>query len=260
MNKTEILYGIHPVFEAIKAGRRKIYEVYIAKGKDSKRLTDITKLSGSVKIPLKFVKSDYLEEITGSAFNQGIGAKVSLYPLVSFDEILNTIKPEEKDFFLLLDNIVDPQNLGSLIRTALCVGINGVVITKDRSAYPTPSVSKASAGAIEHAFVSVITNMVSAIKALKDKGIWIAGMDATADIPVYKCDLSGPIALVIGSEGKGIRPLVKVNCDFLVSIPQKDNISSLNASAAGAIAMYEAFRQRNFKIRISDELKTSISE
>ncbi|MBU1052322.1 MAG: 23S rRNA (guanosine(2251)-2'-O)-methyltransferase RlmB [Proteobacteria bacterium] len=249
MNKTEILYGIHPVSEAIKAGRRKVYEVYIAKSKDSKRFADIIKLSESMRIPVKTVESSHLEKIAGSTFNQGIGAMTSIYPLLPFDDILEKITPEHKDFFLLLDNIVDPQNLGSLVRTALCAGVSGVVITKDRSALPTPSVSKASAGALEYASVSVVTNMVSAIKELKDKGIWIAGMDAAADMPVYKCDLSGPVALVVGSEGKGIRPLVKVNCDFLISIPQKGSVSSLNASAAGAVAMYEAFRQRNFTAR-----------
>ncbi len=255
MNRTEILYGIHPVSEAIKAGRRKVYEVYIAKGKNTKRLADITLLSESMKIPVKTVERNYLEEISGSAFNQGIGAKVSNYPLFPFDDILNKTKPENKDFFLLLDNIVDPQNLGSLVRAALCAGVAGIVITKDRSAFPTPSVSKASAGALEHAFLSVVTNMVYAIKEIKKNGIWVVGMDATADMPVYSCDLSCPIALVIGSEGKGIRPLVKENCDFLVSIPQKSCVSSLNASAAGAVAMYEAFRQRNFPARMSDNEK-----
>ena len=246
MNRTEILYGIHPVFEAVKAGRRKVYELYIAKEKDSKRLADITVLSESMKIPVKAVKRDYLEEITGSAFNQGVGAKVSNYPLIPFDDILIDIKSKEKDFFLLLDNIVDPQNLGSLVRTALCAGVAGVVITKDRSAYPTPAVSRASAGALEHVMLSMVTNMVSAIKEIRNKDIWVVGMDATADILIFNCDLRGPIALVIGSEGKGIRPLVKANCDFLVSIPQKGWVSSLNASAAGAVAMYEVFRQRNF--------------
>lgn len=248
MDRTEMLYGIHPVFEAIKAGRRKVYEIYIAKEKNLKQLADITVLSESMKIPVKTVKRDYLEEITGSAFNQGIGAKVSDYPLIQFDDILSDIKPKEKDFFLLLDNIIDPQNLGSLVRTALCAGVAGVVITKDRSASPTPAVSKASAGALEHVLLAMVTNMVSAIKEIKNKGIWVIGMDAMADMPVYNCDLSCPIALVVGSEGKGIRPLVKANCDFLVSIPQKDCISSLNASAAGAVAMFEAFRQRNFRI------------
>lgn len=246
MIKTEILYGIHPVTEALKAGRREFHEVYVLKERDSKRLGDITALLETGKIPVKAVKPACLEEITESGFHQGIGAKVSEYPLTPFDDILNNIKPGGKDFLVLLDNIVDPQNLGALVRTALCVGAGAVVITKDRSASPTPAVSKASAGALEHISLSKVTNMINAMKEIKDKGLWIAGLDAVADMSVYDCDFRSPIALVIGGEERGIRPLVKSNCDFLVSIPQKKGVSSLNASAAGAVVMYEVFRQRNY--------------
>ena len=252
MDKSEILYGIHPVFEAVRAGRRKVYEIYIAKQKDSTLLRNISKLAEPAKIPLISVKPDHLTKITGSDFQQNIAAKVSEYPLIACEDILNSITQKNYDFLLLLDTVVDPQNLGALARTALCAGVSGIVITKDRSASPTPAVSKASAGALEHIFLSKVTNMVSSMKEMKDRGIWVVGMDAMADMPVFSCDLKGPIALVIGSEGKGIRQLVKANCDFLVSIPQKGEVSSLNASAAGAVAMYEVFRQRNFTGRLSN--------
>jgi len=244
--KTEILYGIHPVNEALKAGRREFHEVYIVKERDTKRYGDITDLLETGKIPVKAVKPDRLKEITGTDFHQGIGAKVSEYLLTPFDDILNGIKPDGKDFLVLLDNIVDPQNLGALVRTALCVGAGAVVITKDRSAPPTPAVSKASAGALEHIFLSRVTNMINAMEEIKEKGLWIAGLDAAAEMYVYDCDFRSPIALVIGGEEKGIRPLVKASCDFLVSIPQKKGISSLNASVAGAVVMYEVLRQRNY--------------
>lgn len=246
MMKTEILFGIHPVSEAVKAGRREIFEVYMVREKDSGRHKEITDLLSLRKIPVKAVKPLQIEQMAGSVPHQGIGARVSEYPLIPFEDIVSVLKPGVMDFLVLLDNIVDPQNLGALVRTALCVGAGGVVITKDRSASPTPAVSKASAGALEHIYLSRTTNMVSAMKEIKDKGLWIAGLDAAADMPVYDCDFRSPLALVIGGEGKGIRPLVKANCDFLVSIPQKKGISSLNASAAGAVVMYEVFRQRGY--------------
>jgi len=244
--KAEIIYGIHPVTEALKAGRREFHEVYIVKERDTKRFGDITALLETCNIPIKTVKHDYLNDITGSDFHQGIGAKVSEYPLTPLDDILEGIKAEGKDFLVMLDNIVDPQNLGALVRTALCVGAGAVVITKDRSASPTPAVSKASAGALEHISLARVINMVNAMKDIKNKGFWIAGLDSEAEIYVYDCDFKTPIALMIGGEGKGIRPLVKSTCDFLVSIPQKKRVSSLNASAAGAVVMYEVFRQRNY--------------
>jgi len=244
--KTEMLYGFHPVFEALKAGRREFSEIYIVNEKDSKRFEKISGLVQERNIPLKMLNSQEIQRITGSDLHQGIGAKVSEYPLIPFDDILDGIKLDGKDFLVLLDNIVDPQNLGALVRTALCVGVRGIIITKDRSASPTPAVSKASAGALEHVMLCKVTNMVGTIKEIKAKGFWVVGMDAGAEKPVFSCELGHQLAIVIGGEGKGIRPLVKTNCDFLVSIPQKGSVSSLNASVAGAVVMYEAFRQRNY--------------
>ena len=244
--KSEILYGFHPVFEALKAGRREFSEVYIVNEKDSKRFEKISGLVQERNIPLKMLNSPQLQRITGSDFHQGIGARVGEYPFAAFEDILNNIKPGNNDFLLLLDNVVDPHNLGALVRTALCVGVRGIIITKDRSASPTPAVSKASAGALEHVMLCRVTNMVGAIKEIKEKGFWVVGMDAGADRPVFNCELGDQLAIVIGGEEKGIRPLVKTNCDFLVSIPQKGSVSSLNASVAGAVVMYEAFRQRNY--------------
>ena len=147
---------------------------------------------------------------------------------------------------VLLDSVLDPQNLGAIIRTAVAVGVDAVVIPKNRSASPTPSVSKTSAGALEHLNLARVTNMVAAMKMLKTKGIWTFGLDRAADVSIYSADLAGPVAVVIGGEEKGIRPLVKKHCDFLMSIPQIGPVDSLNASVAGAIAMYEVFRQQNF--------------
>jgi len=153
--------------------------------------------------------------------------------------------PEKPDLFLLLaDSISDTHNLGALIRTALCAGVDGVIIPKDRAAAPLPSVSRASAGALEHMPVVQVTNLVNTIAELKEKGMWIAGMAADADQSLFESNLTGPLALVIGGEEKGIRPLVRKHCDFLIRIPQEGQIDSLNASVAGAVVMYEAYRQR----------------
>jgi len=243
--KTEILYGIHPVFEAMKAGRRDIFKVYIAKENISKRIEKVFALTEPLKIPVERTNSLHLKFLSGSARHQGIGAKAGPYPLVKISELLDGIHgAQSKPFLLLLDNIMDPRNFGALIRTALCVDTDGVVIPKDRSAQPTPMVAKASAGALEHIRLVQVTNMVNTIKALKENGLWVAGMDKASDKSIFYNDLTIPVAVVIGGEESGIRPLVKKHCDFLMSIPQIGPVDSLNASVAGAVVMYEAFRQR----------------
>ncbi|MEA3280583.1 MAG: 23S rRNA (guanosine(2251)-2'-O)-methyltransferase RlmB [Thermodesulfobacteriota bacterium] len=244
--KSEILYGIHPIFEALKAGRRSFYKIYLSQDKASKRLQKILKAAASFKIPLERIRASKLESIAGTDLHQGIGAIVSPYPLTGLPDIIDKRRPADANhFLLLLDNVADPHNLGALIRTALCVGTDGVIITKDRSALPTPAVSRSSAGALEHISLTLATNMVSTIKLLKKKGIWIVGMDKTAESSIFSFDFSGSIAIVIGGEEKGIRPLVKKHCDFATSIPQEGQVNSLNASVAGAVVMYEAFRQRS---------------
>ena len=156
-------------------------------------------------------------------------------------------------FLLLLDHIVDPHNLGALLRTAFCAGLDGVVITKDRSAQPSPAVSKASAGTMEHISLTRVTNMVSTIKTLKESGLWVAGLDKHIGQSIYTSDLTGPMALVIGSEEKGIRPLVRKHCDLMIAIPQIGDVDSLNASVAGGVVMYEIYRQREAKLTKKSE-------
>ncbi len=243
--KTEILYGINPVFEALKADRRKIVEIYIAENKTSGRIAKVVKLAESKNIPVKKVNTEQLKSIAGASQHQGISAKAKPYIMAGLTDIIGS-EPKNVDrrFLLMLDNMLDPRNLGAIIRTALGVGIDGIIIPKDRSAMPTPAVSRTSAGAIEHVCLIRVTNMVDTIRILKQQGVWIVGLDKGAEKTVYSSDLTGSIAIVIGGEEKGIRPLVKKNCDFLVSIPQMGQVNSLNASVAAAIAMYEAFRQR----------------
>ncbi len=246
---TEILYGIHPVFEALKAGRRDIFSIYIAKENISKRLEKVLALGESLKIPIERPTSLHLKNLSGTAHHQGVGAKVGPYPLVNCSELLDGIRDAKSNpCILLLDNIMDPRNLGALIRTALCINTNAVIIPKDRSARPTPIVSKASAGALEHIRLVRVTNMINTIKALKKSGLWVAGMDKTSDKSIFYSDLTVPVAIVVGGEESGIRPLVKKHCDFLMSIPQAGPVDSLNASVAGAVVMYEVFRQRRLSV------------
>jgi len=246
---SEILYGIHPVFEAMKAGRRRFHEIYVIREKTAPRLEPILELAAKQGIPVQMVSRSRLGAISGTDLHQGIGASVSPYPLVELSHILSGPEKALPDkYFLIMDSVEDPQNLGALIRTALCAGTSGIIVPKDRAASPTPASSKASAGALEHAHVTMVTNLVSTIQTLKKYGIWIVGTDMKARESIFSTNLPFPAAIVIGSEVKGIRPLVKKNCDLLVSIPQCGPVSSLNASAAGAVILYEVFRQhRNHK-------------
>jgi 23S rRNA (guanosine2251-2'-O)-methyltransferase len=244
--KSELLYGIHPVFEALAAGRRRVYEIYLDKEKLPGRLAQIESMAEVRGVLKKSIAPGDFKALTGTIGHQGAAAVVSPYPQVTVHDILQTVQGEDgKHFLLMLDNIQDPQNLGAIIRTAMCVGIQGVIVPKDRSAPPTPAVSKASAGALEHIRLVRVTNLVQTIKHCKTSGLWVMGLQKDAVQSIYAADLSGPIALVLGGEQKGIRRLVKKNCDFLVSIPQQGALNSLNASLAAAVAMYEAFRQRN---------------
>ena len=243
--KSEIIYGIHPVFEAFNADRRHFFELLIEKKKASQRIKKIIGLAGSKNLPLKKIESDQLNALLGTGAHQGVAARVSPYPFAALDDML---APDDITAgtcgLLLLDHLQDPHNLGAIIRTASCAGINGIVLPKDRSVTPTPAVSKASAGALEHMKIARVTNMARTVTLLKERGLWIIGADQAAQQTLYTSDLTGPAAFVIGSEHKGIRPLVKKKCDMLISIPLTGPIQSLNASVAAGIFVYEAYRQR----------------
>lgn len=242
--KTEVLYGIHPVAEALAAGRRVFQEVFVATGGSSRRLARLAADAASKNIPVRRVDVTQLSRMAGDVPHQGAAARVGAYPLVDLAALLAPAPGSAANRILvLLDSIVDPQNLGAIIRTALGVGAAGIVIPRDRAAGPSPMVSKASAGAMEHMRLVLVTNLAVTIRRLQKHGWWVYGMDRAAERSVFEADLTGSVAVVIGGEEKGLRPLVKQNCDRLVSIPQQGPVTSLNASVAGAVAMYEALRQ-----------------
>jgi 23S rRNA (guanosine2251-2'-O)-methyltransferase len=244
----EIIYGYHPVREALRANRRKIHTIYLGRESVGNRGEEIAGLAESKAIPVERVAAEGIRSMSRAEHHQDICARVSVYPVAAAEDLLEALPGgESPPFLLVIDSVLDPQNLGALIRSALAVGVSGVLTPKDRSAPPTPAVSKASAGALEHIPLARVTNLSRALDALKERGLWIFGLEGTADQEIYGTDLSGPVALVVGGEEKGIRPLVKQHCDLLVSIPQYGPLDSLNASVAGAVALYEVLRQRRYR-------------
>jgi 23S rRNA (guanosine2251-2'-O)-methyltransferase len=250
---TELLYGFHPVREALSAGRRRVFKIYIDKDKRSGRLDQLVSLAETKGVQRKQIARGDFKSLTGTTDHQGAAAVVGPYPQAAVLDLLQADRLKGQRFLLMLDNVQDPQNLGAIVRTALCAGVQGVIVPKDRSASPTPAVSKASSGALEHIQLVRVTNLVQTIKICKNNGLWVIGLQKEAAQSIYAVDLSGSIAIVIGGEQKGIRHLVKQNCDLLASIPQLGTLNSLNASAAAAIAMYEALRQRNSERRMTND-------
>jgi 23S rRNA (guanosine2251-2'-O)-methyltransferase len=244
MKKQEVLFGIHPVREAIQAGRRHIGTVIFSQGKLPERLAPIQEMAVKKGIPVKTAPGDHLRALAKSDRHQGVVAEAAGFVTTPLEAIAGEGTGSPPPFLLVADSITDPMNLGALIRTALAVGVMAVITPKDRCVPPTPTVSSASAGALEHIKLVQVTNLVRALQMLQKRGIWIFGLDHRAEQDCFHSDFTGPAALVIGGEGKGIRPLVKNACDHLVSIPQRGPVTSLNASVAGAVVMYEVFRQR----------------
>ena len=245
MDKTEILYGIHSVHEALLAGKRKFYEIFLAGTSEAAKLAPVVRLAEQKGILIKKTAADKIRHLAQADRHQNIAAKVTAYPYAALDN-----RPAMADgkpaFYLMLDHIQDPQNLGAVLRTALCAGVAQVIIPKDRSAGATPAVSRASAGALEHIHLVRVTNLVNTLKELRQAGVWAMGLDREGQSAVYATDLAVPLCIVLGGEDTGVRPLVKKWCDTLISIPQIDKFNSLNASVAAAVVLYEAFRQRHF--------------
>ncbi len=240
---SRLIYGINPVREALRTHPQDVRWIKVGKGRGG--IKEIIELAEASRISIEFVSPASIPRIAGTDKHQGIVAEMTPYRYVELDDIVEVWRSGgERALILLLDSIQDPHNAGSLIRTACCAGAHGVVITKDRSVDITPTVVKSSAGATEHMPIARVTNLRQAIDRLKEAGLWIIGLDAGADKSIYEADLDLDLGLVVGSEGKGIRELIKKSCDMLLSLPLKGEIDSLNASVAGGIAMYEILRRR----------------
>ncbi len=249
--KSDILYGFHSVYEALKAGRRRFDTLICSPRRCDPRMEKIMVLAEKRGVAVNTASGAILEEMAGGGNHQGVCARVSRFPATPVGDLWDTLKTcREKErapfFVLILESIEDPHNMGALIRTALCAGVNYIVIPKDRSAQPSAGVSRSSAGAMEHANIVVVTNLAAFMRELKGCGAWISGLDAHGDNGLFESDLTGDLALVVGGEHKGLRPGVRKECDFILSIPIAGGVNSLNASVAGGIAMYEARRQRGW--------------
>ena len=240
---SEKIIGRNPVAEAIKSGRE-IDKIMVKKGEIEGSLRPIIKKARDMGIPVIEADRNKLDQIAEGGNHQGVIAYVASHEYASIDDIFeNAQKKGQPPFIVILDKITDPHNLGSIIRTANCAGVNGIIIPKRGSVGLSEVVAKTSAGALEYVPVCKVTNIAQTIDQLKERGVWVAGAEAGGDA-MYKTDLKGSMALVIGSEGEGISRLVKEKCDFLVEIPMFGDVNSLNASVAGAILMYEIVRQR----------------
>jgi 23S rRNA (guanosine2251-2'-O)-methyltransferase len=248
--KTEILYGVHSVREALAAGRRVPIEVYVDRGHAaSVRLQGILEMAEARGAAVRVLDPARLVAMAGGSAPPVVALRASAYPLEEFSQAVDAAEAAGAGPILVLDGIVDPHNLGAIVRSALCAGVAAVLIPRDRCAGPTPAVSKVSAGALEHIRLVQVTNLVRSLDILKSRGRWVAGLDRQAPRSIFSADMRLPLALVIGGEERGLRTLVRKTCDLMVSIPQSGTIDSLNASAAAAVALYEIRRQRGVDLR-----------
>ena len=243
---SQIIYGIHPVQEALKSSHLQIEKILIGTQTPHSSLQSILDLAHKRKIPVTLTTSESLERMTKRGVHQNVAGLIKEISYSDVGGILSHSKKEgTKALFLILDGIQDPQNFGSLIRTALGCGVHGIIIPKDRSVGITPVVIKSSAGAIAYLPIARVVNIATTIDALKEEGIWVYGASGEAEELICQLDLTMDLAIVIGAEGKGIRPLVKKKCDRLFAIPMRGPLSSFNASVSGGMILYEVMRQRS---------------
>jgi 23S rRNA (guanosine2251-2'-O)-methyltransferase len=239
-----IIAGRKPVMEALKSGTR-IEKVVFLVGVQGNVIRELRELAVQRSVPVVQANKQQFRELATDQTTQGVVAIVPTKKFVGLDDILDIpARRGEKGFLLILDGIEDPHNLGALVRTAECTGVHGIILPKHHAAPVTSTVVKASAGATEHVAMTEVTNIAAALEELKKSGYWIVGLDGESDRLFTDVDYTSPVGLVIGNEGKGIRRLVREHCDHLVRIPLFGRIESLNASVAGALAMYEVTRKR----------------
>lgn len=243
---TEWILGRNPVYEVLRAGRRRTDQLLVAVGvKEKGRLEDVLALCAAKKVPTSQVERSRLDRLGDG--HQGVALRVGEYQYAGLSDILALADDRREDnFLLILDALQDPQNLGTLLRSGEAVGIHGVIIPYRRTATITPAVVSASSGACEHLLIAQ-ANLAQSIDYLKDAGVWVAGLEGgpKAQLP-GEIRLDGPLALVVGNEGQGMRPLVRNKCDFLLRLPMRGQVESLNAAVAGSVGLYLAWQARQF--------------
>ena len=240
----DIIEGRNAVVAALKSGRQ-IDKIYIRKGDNKGSMLPIIAKAKDRGIPVVEIDRTKLDSMSETGVHQGVIARIPPYEYKTVDDILNIAKEKgESPFIVILDHLEDPHNLGSIIRTANCAGVHGVIISKHDGVTLTATAVKASAGAASFTPVARVSNIVQTVEYLKEQGVWVTGADAAGDRSIYEADLKGAVALVVGGEDKGISRLTASKCDFLVSIPMKGDVNSLNASVAAALMIYETMKQR----------------
>ena len=242
---SEFLYGINPVHEALTSGGRKAVELLVVSGERNDRQEQLVKLARQRQLQVRYLDRRELDRLIGHAHHQGVLLKLEPFQYTDFDELIERWQAtNQTGFFLLLDGITDPQNFGAVLRSAEVAGCTGVIVAKDRSCPVTPVVEKTAAGALAHIPLCRVTNLSRAMESLKARGVWcygLAGEEGAVDL--FASELTGNLALVVGSEGKGLRTNIRNHCDQLLAIPMKGRVGSLNASVAAGIALFEVVRQ-----------------
>lgn len=244
-NKQEIVYGVHPLQQALSLGKRECYKIILEKGNPPARLAPLLKLAEDQGIRVETLTPEVFRKKFGKLNHQGIVGHFSPLQTLELETLIEQAYQScTHPALVLADEIQDPQNLGALIRSAWVLGLKGLVLPKHRSAPLNETVAKCSAGAIESLPIATVSNLKQAADLLKEKGFWIVGVDMEGDRACYEFDFNTPVALIIGGEEKGVRPILKKACDFTVSIPMTGKLDSLNLSTAAAIVFYEIYKQR----------------
>jgi len=240
------IYGRRPVLEIIKAGKRHLYEAVLPpEGRDAPDVAELRGLLLGRDVPFRSMEREELDALCEGGNHQGVAVRTGGFPYISIDQVIHDAKEDPNALVLILDHIEDPQNVGSMLRTADAAGVTAVILPEDRASGVTPAAVRASAGAAEHMRVAKVVNLVRAMQELKECGVWVTGLDFGPDAKTYtSLDFKGRVGLVVGSEGKGITRLVRETCDFIACLPMKGRVESLNAAVAASVALYEIVRQR----------------
>ena len=242
---SRFVYGVNPVLEALKAHPKDVVRVLVERGHEgrtSRGADRVGQAAADAGIRVEDVPQGDLAHRSRSGAHQGVGAELTQFRYAELEDVLSAL--DGRALLLVLDGVTDPQNLGALARSAHALGAQGIVVPKDRAAGITPAAFKAAAGALEHCPVARVTNLSRALDLMKQQGLWTVALAADADKELGQVDLTVPTALVLGSEGSGVRPLVRKTCDHVARIPMAGQVGSLNVAAAGTVALYEVLRQR----------------
>lgn len=245
----DLLYGYHPVREALEGSSRKPLNLYIVRSERNPRLQALADLAQSVQLKINYLPSAELDRLAGHTHHQGVLLKITPFVYQDLDLVIRQWQQKtDNAFFLLLDGITDPHNFGAILRSAEVAGCHAVIVARDRSCPVTPVVEKTAAGALSHLALCQVVNLARAIEDLKSAGIWCYGLAGEENsVDIFESKLSGHLALVVGSEGKGLRPNIRKHCDGLLAIPMRGHVDSLNASVAAGIALFEVVRQQSMQ-------------